>query len=399
LEDGMHRRSLARVLSALGLVAATALAVPAVAPAAPAAPPRLAGYDASVQDASVAALAREFGLSQATATARLAAAPGLAALGERLRAQLGPDTAFWLDQASGRLVLNVTDARSAAVVRAAGATPRLVGHGMVELNAIVDELNAVGGPPGTSWGVDVQNAQVFLSLSDGVSASSSRLDALLSAASRHGDAVRFEHVEGTISYAMQGGDAISKSNGARCSAGFNVVPGWPGPYPPSGGNRVLTAGHCTSGFPTWYVGTATGPLLGATIGSSFPGNDFGVIRNDGTQPLPRTINLYNGGSQVISNSGDPYIGRALCKSGFKTGLTCGTVKALNVTVSNTQGTVTGLARSNACVLSGDSGGGWFEGTTAVGLTSASNLVCPNGNSYFQPVIEAMNAFNLFFPAS
>jgi streptogrisin D len=356
------------------------------------------GYDPTVLAASVDALVSEFGISQRAATSRLAAAPRLAALGERLRAQLGSDADFWVDQKSGDLVVNVLDEHAAAAVRAAGAHPRLVGHGAAALNAIVDELNQLGGPAGTAWGVDPRANQVFVSVSAGA-AGGARLDGLLAAADRHGDAVYVEHVPGSFSFAMLGGDAISKSNGARCSAGFNVVPGWPGPYPPSGGNRVLTAGHCTQGLPNWYVGTATGPFLGPSIGSSFPGNDFGLIRNDGGIPLPRSVNLYNGSSQVVSNGGDPYVGRSVCKSGFKTHLTCGTINANNVTVSNSQGTVTGLARSNACVLSGDSGGPWFQGNTGVGLTSASNLVCPNGQSFLQPVREAMHTYNLFFPAS
>jgi streptogrisin A/streptogrisin B len=55
--------------------------------------------------------------------------------------------------------------------------------------------------------------------------------------------------------------------------------------------------------------------------------------------------------------------------------------------------VSGLARTNACADRGDSGGSWYAGSTALGLTSGGNLVCGGSTqTFFQPVVEALNAY-------
>jgi len=369
----VSKRSVGRLFATAGLVAATAVAAPLT--------------HAAPQPAAAAAPAA-FG-------ERAENTP----LGERLDRELGAAAAgFWLDDRTGEFVVNVLTDAAATAVGQAGARPQRVTRSSESLLAIKRALDKRGGPPGTAWGIDDSTNQVVLIVSEGVPGAAAT--ALTSAVAAHGNAVRVEHAPGMFQTDLQGGEAIFQIGGGRCSAGFNVVPGWPGPYPPSGGNHTLTAGHCAVSFPGWRVGSSTGPYLGPTHGASFPGNDYGIIRKDSTStvPLPRTINLYNGSSQVISNSGDPYLNRSVCKSGSTTGRTCGRITATNVTANYSQGAVYGLARSNACANAGDSGGGYFEGTTAVGLHSGSNRQCP-GYTFLQPVREAMQAFNMFFPAS
>lgn len=388
----MSSRSVARLSAILGLLAASAIGAPATGSTLP------PDYHASVAAESVAALV-EIGLDPATATARLTAARDVGVRGERLTRALGASAAgFWLDLHTGELVVNVLDGRAAQAVSLAGARPQPVSRGGDVLRGIIRELDRRGGPVGTAWGIDDSTNQVVVMIPDGA-VTQPGIDGLLAAAGAHGDAVRVERVPGSLDVDLRGGEAIfNASSGSRCSAGFNVIPGWPEPSPPDGGSRVLTAGHCTVGFPSWRVGSIGGPYLGPTIGASFPGNDYGIIRNDGGQPLPRTVNLYNGSSQTITSGGDPYLNRPVCKSGSTTRLTCGRITATNVTVTYASGTVYGLARGNLCANGGDSGGPWFEGPTAVGLHSGSNRLCP-GTALMQPVGEAMRAYNVFFPNS
>ncbi|HTJ32155.1 MAG TPA: carbohydrate-binding protein [Dactylosporangium sp.] len=60
-----------------------------------------------------------------------------------------------------------------------------------------------------------------------------------------------------------------------------------------------------------------------------------------------------------------------------------------------QGTVTGLVRSNACAEPGDSGGSWLSGSQAQGVTSGGSGNCTSGGTmYYQPVNEILQAYGL-----
>jgi hypothetical protein len=71
------------------------------------------------------------------------------------------------------------------------------------------------------------------------------------------------------------------------------------------------------------------------------------------------------------------------------------VQATNATVNYAEGTVTGLIKTNVCAEGGDSGGSLFDGTKAIGLTSGGSGNCTSGGTtYFQPVVEALNAYGV-----
>jgi hypothetical protein len=59
------------------------------------------------------------------------------------------------------------------------------------------------------------------------------------------------------------------------------------------------------------------------------------------------------------------------------------------------GTVRGLVRTNVCAEPGDSGGPFFSGTTALGLTSGGSGNCRyGGTTFFQPVTEALRRYGV-----
>jgi hypothetical protein len=92
--------------------------------------------------------------------------------------------------------------------------------------------------------------------------------------------------------------------------------------------------------------------------------------------------------QDIATASDPVEDMAICMSGATSRTACGTVLDLNQRVCYTTpvaGCVDGLASSDVLTADGDSGGPWFTGHVAVGLTSGG----AGSTSYFQPVAEAL----------
>ena len=188
-----------------------------------------------------------------------------------------------------------------------------------------------------------------------------------------------------LSTTVSGGQAIY-GGGYRCSLGFNVVSG--GTY------YFLTAGHCTNLSGTWYADSGQTSPLGNTAGSSFPGDDYGIVQYT-TSPGGGDVYLYNGTYQDITTAGNAYVGQSVTRSGSTTGVHGGTVQALNATVNYAEGTVYGLIQTNVCAEGGDSGGSLFAGSTALGLTSGGNGNCIiGGTTYFQPVTEPLSVYGV-----
>lgn len=367
-----HRRRgrLVLVAAAAGIAAAGMLALPATAGAAPA--------PSGVQPAEAAALAAATGVDASTATARVAAQRSQAALAGTLTGKLGAKAAgSYLD--AGALVVNVTDAAAAQTVTAAGAHARVVTRSTAQLRTITAALDKAPATPGTAWGIDPRTDRVVLTIT--ASAPATKAATLEKTAARYGSAVRVQHSGAGFTTQLQGGDAIL-TDSFRCSAGFNTTGG------------VVTAGHCTAGLPQYFA--ADGSPLGPSVDSHFPTSDFGLIQNTG-QPASPSVNLYNGTSQSITGAGNAVVGQSICKSGSTTGLTCGTVQATNVTVQYAEGTVFQMVQTNTCTQPGDSGGSWFSGSTAIGITSGGTVgSCSQAGfaSFFQPVTEALATYGV-----
>ncbi|GAA0707760.1 S1 family peptidase [Dactylosporangium roseum] len=311
-----------------------------------------------------------------------AAAETKAANAEALIEHLGTRTAGSYLDAQGKLVVNVTDAATAKSVEAAGAKARTVKHSGAELARITSLLDAKAGIPGTAWAVDPVSNQVVVSIDSTVPVE--HVKTLETTVAGLGSGARIERMSGELRPTISGGQAIY-SGGSRCSLGFNVVSG--STY------YFLTAGHCTNIGSTWT--TSSGSVLGTRTGTSFPGNDYGIVRYAAGVSHPGNVSLYNGSFQEITSAGAAAVGQSVRRSGSTTGVRGGSVTQLDATVNYSQGRVTGLIRTTVCAEPGDSGGSLFAGTTALGLTSGGSGNCSSGGvTYFQPVTEPLSVYGV-----
>ncbi len=184
---------------------------------------------------------------------------------------------------------------------------------------------------------------------------------------------------GVFTALLSAGDAIYGGQ-YRCSLGFNVVNG--STY------YFLTAGHCGNVASTWYTDSGHNILIGPTISSSFPGNDYALVRYD-------NASLSHPGGFSAANA---FVGESVKRTGSTSGTHSGTVTALNVTVryvGHGGGTVSGMIQTNVCAEPGDSGGPLYDGSKALGITSGGSGDCKTGGTtFYQPVPEAASAYNV-----
>ncbi|MDL4819436.1 S1 family peptidase [Actinomadura opuntiae] len=283
----------------------------------------------------------------------------------------------------GKLVVTVADAASARAVRAAGAVPRTVARDGGDLKKVMAALKRDAAVPGTAWAADPATDQVVLTMDSTVKGAA--LKKVKAAAAKQGAAVRTERVAGTFRTFTRGGEAIYTS-GARCSLGFNVRRG--STY------YFLTAGHCTNIGSTWT--DSSGRTLGRTAGSSFPGNDYGIVQYTSTPTDTQgSVSLYGSGTRDITGAANATVGQTVYRSGSTTGVHSGRVTALNQTVNYQEGSVSGLIRTTVCAEPGDSGGSLFAGSSALGLTSGGSGNCSSGGTtFFQPVTEPLSVYGV-----
>jgi streptogrisin D len=276
---------------------------------------------------------------------------------------------------SGATVVTVTDASAAQAVKARGGKARLVQRSAAQLNTLQASLDK--GVTGTAFSVDPVANQVVVDVDTTVKGA--KLAALENAVAASKGAARIERLPSVLSKNISGGDAIY-TGGARCSLGFNVRSG--STY------YFLTAGHCTNIGATWTNGSQT---LGTRAGTSFPGNDYGIVRYTNT-----SITISGAvGSQDITSARTPSVGERVTRRGSTTGTRSGSVLGLNATVRYAEGSVSGLIRTNVCAQPGDSGGPLYAGTSALGLTSGGSGNCTSGGTtYFQPVTEPLGVYGV-----
>ncbi|MFH8795889.1 S1 family peptidase [Streptomyces sp. NPDC017941] len=322
--------------------------------------------------------------AQAEPTPAPSAADAPNALDARVERQLGDDSAgTYLDRRTGKLVVTVTSESAAERVRATGATPERVSRSAAQLAAAMDTLESRAKITGTSWGVDPRTNQIAVQADQSVSARDlARLHRVVDSLD---GAARVSRVPGTFKREVAGGDAIY-GGGSRCSAAFNVSKGTT--------RYFVTAGHCTNLSANWSA-TSGGAAVGVREGTSFPTNDYGIVRyTNGSSPAGN-VNLYNGSYQEISSAANAVVGQAIKKSGSTTKVTSGSVTAVNVTVNYGDGPVHGMVRTTACSAGGDSGGAHFAGTVALGIHSGSSgCTGTNGSAIHQPVREALTAYGV-----
>ncbi|MFB8759931.1 S1 family peptidase [Streptomyces sp. NPDC059852] len=236
--------------------------------------------------------------------------------------------------------------------------------------------------PGTAWAVDSKTNRVTVTVDSTVS--QAEIAKIKEQAGSNADALMIKRTPGKFQKFIQGGDAIYASSW-RCSLGFNVQDS-------SGNQYFLTAGHCTDGAGTWYSNSARTTAIGSTAGSSFPGNDYGIVRYTGSVSRPGTANGVD-----ITRAATPSVGTTVIRDGSTTGTHSGRVTALNATVNYGGGDiVSGLIQTTVCAEPGDSGGSLYGSNgTAYGLTSGGSGNCTSGGTtFFQPVTEALSAYGV-----
>ncbi|MGW2931631.1 S1 family peptidase [Streptomyces sp. NPDC055722] len=235
---------------------------------------------------------------------------------------------------------------------------------------------------GTAWAVDPATNRVVVTVDSTVS--KAEIAKIKKTAGSNAGALTIKHTPGKFNKLISGGDAIYASSW-RCSLGFNVQDS-------SGNYYFLTAGHCTDGAGTWWSNSSHTTTLGTTAGSSFPGNDYGIVRYTNSSVAKSGAV----GSQDITSAATPSVGTTVYRRGSTTGTHSGRVTALNATVNYGNGEIVyGLIQTTVCAEPGDSGGPLYGGSTAYGLTSGGSGNCTSGGTtFFQPVTEALSAYGV-----
>lgn len=304
-----------------------------------------------------------------------------------LSAELGSASGgTYIDAATGLMVVTVTNDAAAKKVRAAGAIAKTVKYSTAQLDAVFTRIEKAAEIVGTARSTDPITNQVVVTVDSTVTGA--KLETVKAAVAAAGDAARLEHTAGVFSTFIAGGQAIY-TGGSRCSLGFNL----------RSGNTFYfaTAGHCTNIGATWYANSSQSTVLGTRTASSFPGNDYGVVRYTNTTIAhPSSVWLYSGSStQSITSIGNATVGQSVRRSGSTTGVRSGSVTGVNTSVTYPQGTVSGLIRTNVCAQPGDSGGSLFSGSAALGMTSGGSGNCTvGGTTFYQPLNEVTSQFGL-----
>jgi S1-C subfamily serine protease len=279
------------------------------------------------------------------------------------------------------IVLTAVGLTSATALAATPAAANADRPSEAHVAAAIQSLDQSVAFAGTAWGVDPVSNQVVVSVDRSVTGS--HLAAVRAAVQRLGATARMQAIPGTFHLDISGGDPIYGSL-YRCSLGFNVIAG--------STHYFLTAGHCGKAEPQWWTSANHRTFLGNTVGATFPGKDYALVRYDPSfTNYPGTV-----GSQDITHAANAFVGELVTRRGSTTGVHSGTVTALNVTVHYSGGgTVRGLIQTNVCAEPGDSGGPLYDSTAAVGLTSGGSGNCTSGGTtFFQPVTAALSAYRV-----
>ncbi|MBH0778864.1 S1 family peptidase [Nocardia bovistercoris] len=182
---------------------------------------------------------------------------------------------------------------------------------------------------------------------------------------------------------LSGGDGFISSAGRgslRCSFGFNGTD--------RSGNVVnITAGHCNPDIPAAGTENATavrellaGEKPGAPLGvyqkSVLGSQDYSIVRiNDQAKDrfANNGVRVPNAAPIRIEGVAIPVVGAPVCKSGSRTGFSCGVVNAVDQTVLVGDRELTQSFSAGICALPGDSGGPLVSGRLALGIASASSV--------------------------
>lgn len=373
----MDRRNVTRMVTVAMFGVGALLAASLPATAAPA-----AGVVGLSSD-HAAALHRDLGVPASELPSKQAREAAAADLAASLDGLLGGSFAgSWLDP-TGQLVVGTTDASEVGSIEAAGARPSVLARSLDSLDSVMTTLDgrASSVPDAvTGWYVDPASNSVVVRATDPGAAESFAGDL---------GAVRVEQVDRApqLMADLVGGEALNEENGGRCSIGFSVTDGVT--------DFVLTAGHCTSLGGVWSGRDMT--PIGPVERTSFPGDDYGLVRVDNPVWMLSPRVASSGGSTAVTGAAPAPVGASVCSAGSTSGVKCGRLLATDQTVNYGGGeVVSDLLRTDLCSLGGDSGGPLVAGTEAQGVLSGGTtcFLIFQGESYFQPVGEVLAANGL-----
>ncbi len=185
---------------------------------------------------------------------------------------------------------------------------------------------------------------------------------------------------------LYGGMVMTDSSGFRCISGFNAHSG--STY------YVITASSCTSSASSWYIG---GDYLGPSAASGWPGGGYGLIKvADPTHWQPQGAIRVAGATVQITGAGNATVGQQVCYGNeTSSGVHCGTVQAVNVSVNFGDGVIYGLTQTNMCHQPGDTGSPIFSGSTAMGVLVGGSGDCSSGGTtFFQPLPQVLSQYGL-----
>ncbi|WP_406458341.1 S1 family peptidase [Streptomyces sp. NBC_00876] len=350
----------------------------------PATASRAAGDAPQASTGLLAAMQKDFGLTERQARARLSAEKTATEIQPRARKAAGASYGgSWFDASTGDLTVAVTSGRQAAAVRATGAAVRLVTHTVRRLDAAKAKIDRLDAPAGvSSWHVDPEANSVVV---DVVASARSDNDVrkFVERARKAGPVIVEQSAQAprTFSAGTVGGDPYYTGN-VRCSIGFSVYGGF------------VTAGHC--GQAGASVSGWDGSGIGNFQGSSFPGDDYAWVSvGNGWWTVPVVLGWGTVSDQLVRGSAVAPVGASICRSGSTSHWHCGNVLATNETVNYSQGAVYQMTKTSVCAEPGDSGGAFISGDQAQGVTSGGWGDCSTGGeTWHQPINEILNRYGL-----
>lgn len=288
----------------------------------------------------------------------------------------------------------VATTQASAPARFDDADVRHVDFSLGELNATVARLDQVRLAPGNarklkavqSWAVDMTSNAVSITVLKGHEDEAVNFAALSGA---DVGSIRVETTEGlatTSAVDIDGGvryDMPASGGGYYvCSIGFSVTKGTT--------KGFVTAGHCPNGpygsnpagkpaevysNPAAHTRGNARESVGTFQAEAYPGTDMAWASVGSANTLYGDVyNYQTGGWISVKGSTEGTVGGAVCRYGFASGWSCGTITKINVSANYGAGLVSGLRQSNACTTQGDSGGSWITGAgQGQGVTSGGIL--------------------------
>lgn len=176
---------------------------------------------------------------------------------------------------------------------------------------------------------------------------------------------------------LYGGMLMTSDSGGSCQTGFNVQQ--------DGAYLVLTSGQCVAAGSQWSID-------GHQLGTAVTGGDgYGLVTvDDPDYWQPQGAVLAGGQPAQVTGATQPTVGMSVCVATGDTGTSCGSITAVDVTVSFPDGVIYGLAEANLCADPDSPGAPVVSGAAAIGVVIGGTC----GTSYLQPIVPVMSDHGL-----